>query len=72
MAAQMRREIRSPQVFGVEGKGKEELRVGTQGGKGGAGEVQSERKQEETAKEEGQGRQRVLAPGPLPGAPMLE
>lgn len=43
-AAQMRGEIRSPQVSGVEGKGKEELSVGTQGGKGGAAEVQSERK----------------------------
>ena len=55
----------------MEGKGKEELRAGTQGGSGGAVEVQSE-SAEETAKEEGQGRQRVLAPGPLPGAPMLE
>lgn len=53
----------------MEGTGKEELRAGTQGGSRGAVEVQSE-SAEETAKEEGQGRQAAGAgPRPLTWSP---
>lgn len=58
-------EAGSPQVSEVVGEGKEELGEGTQGGKGGTAEVQSERA-EETAKEEGQGRPEMGTAGHTP------